>query len=95
MFKPLLMASATPSKSCGLMVRAAWNEVAVPMNSDRTSGDLLVLSWHSMNSIEVVFMPSRSEVMSARSATESRPKYSSRSMAWWLICQPEQEEKTY
>jgi len=37
-----------------------------------------------VNSIEVVFIPSRSEVMRARSATESRPKYSSRSIAWWL-----------
>ena len=37
-----------------------------------------------MNSIEVVFIPSRREVIKARSATESRPKYSSRSIAWWL-----------
>ena len=37
-----------------------------------------------MNSIEVVFIPSRSDVIKARSATESRPKYSSRSIAWWL-----------
>jgi hypothetical protein len=56
----------------------------VPMNSERTRGDLLVLSWQRVNSIEVVFMPSRREVMSARSATERSPKYSSRSMAWWL-----------
>ena len=69
------------------MVRADWNEDEVPMNSDRTRGDLLVLSWHRVNSIEVVFIPSRREVIKARSATESRPKYSSLSIAWWLNCQ--------
>jgi hypothetical protein len=37
-----------------------------------------------VNSIDVVFIPSRREVIKARSATESRPKYSSRSIAWWL-----------
>ena len=79
------MAWATSSRSCGLIVRAEEKEGAVPMNSDKTNGDLLDLSWHTMNSIEVVFMPSRREVMRARSATERRPKYSSLSIAWWLL----------
>jgi hypothetical protein len=67
-----------------LICKAEVKDDAVPMNSERTRGDLFDLSWQRINSIEVVFIPSRKEVIRAKSAAESNPKYSSRSMAWWL-----------
>ena len=43
----------------------------IPMNSERTSGLFFVRSCAMTNSIDVVFIPSRSGVITPRSATES------------------------
>lgn len=51
--RPWLIASATPRTSWGLMSSAEVNELAVPKNSERTRGALLVFSWQRMYSIEV------------------------------------------
>ena len=43
----------------------------MPINSERTSGLFFVRSCEITNSIEVVFIPSRSGVITPRSATDS------------------------
>ncbi len=74
------MALATPKMFHGLTWIAERMRPAVPVNSERMSGLLLKRFWQIMYSIEVVFIPSRTEVISARSATESSAKYSSLSI---------------
>ena len=45
--------------------------IEMPMNSDSTSGACFVRSCAITNSIDVVFIPSRSGVITPRSATDS------------------------
>lgn len=65
------MAAASPPMSHGLICSASFMVPAMPMNSLSTSGLFLVFSWQITNSMLVVFIPSRSGVMSARSAALS------------------------
>lgn len=69
---PWWIAAATSSRLHGFTCSASDMLLEIPMNSDRTSGLRFVRSWAMMNSIEVVFMPSRRGVITPRSATDKR-----------------------
>lgn len=76
------MALAHPLASHGFTRTASSMLPVTPVNSDKIRG-FLASFWHRTYSMLVVFMPSRMEVIRARSATDKRAKYSSRSMIWW------------